>query len=459
MDGVELRLAHPVDTGPVLRFDRPWEGPFSGYITMIRDGERFRAYYRGKPTPGKDGADDEVTCLAESADGVHWTKPELGIVDIGGSRRNNVILDKRYPTVSHNFTPFLDTRPGVPAAERYKALGGLFEMEGHSSSGGLMAFVSADGVHWRTLRDQPVLTRRHYNVRYTDTSSTPAFWSEAEGCYVVYLRTWMDDGGNTRVGWGGNIRWVGRTTSPDFVNWSEVEMMTFGDAPMEQLYSNTTSPYFRAPHIYIALTPRIVFGRPVVTAEEAAAIGIDPRYARDQSEPVLITSRGGARYDRTFLEAFIRPGIGPENWTSRNNYPALNVVPTGAHEMSIYVQSRYGQTDCALRRYVLPFDRFASVNAPFRGGEFTTHPLVFQGRTLLLNFSSSIAGGIRVEIRDAEGKPLDGYTLADSVETVGNAVERPVTWKKDADVSSLSGKPVRLRFVMKEADLYALRFR
>lgn len=459
ISGVELRLDHPVDAGPVLNFDEPWDGRYSAYITVIKDGLVYRLYYRGKPTDSQDGAEDEVTCYAESTDGIHWTKPDLGLFEAGGSRHNNIILDRTTAPASHNFSPFIDTRPGVAPSERYKALGGLFDMPGHRSSGGLLAFVSADGIHWKKLQEKAVITGEHYPVRYTDTSQTPAFWSQSEHCYVAYLRTWMGNGKPTRPGWGGNIRWVGRATSQDFIHWSKVEMMSFGDAPKEQLYTNNTSPYFGAPHLYLALTPRIVFDRPVITPEQAAAIGIDPGYARDSSEAVLITSRGGSRYDRTFLEAFMRPGIGPEHWTSRNNYPALNVIPTGPHEISIYVEQAFGQPSCHLRRYILPTDRFASVKAPFQGGEFITTPLTFTGRNLFLNYSTSVAGGIRVEIQDDAGKPIPSFELGDSIETVGNEIERAVAWKGGADVSRLAGRPVRLRFVMKEADLFALQFR
>ena len=459
MQGVALRLCPPVNRGPVLAFDSPWDGKFSGYITVIQDGPVYRLYYRGKPSPSPDGGDDEVTCYAESSDGIQWGKPDLGLFEVNGSRRNNVILDHTAGPIPHNFTPFLDRRPGVPASERFKALGGLFDMAGHRTSGGLVALVSADGIRWRRLQESPVITKANYPVQFTDATMSPAFWSEHEGCYVAFIRTWKDDGTNTRVGWGGNVRWVGRTTSPDFIHWSKVEMMNFGAGPLEQLYNNTTSPYFRAPHLYIGLMPRIVFNRPVVTPAEAAQIGLDPRYSRDLSEPVLITSRGGTDYDRTFLSAWIRNGIGARHWTSRNNYPALNIVPTGPTEISLYVQQSYGQPTCQLVRYTLETDRLASVQAPFSGGEFVTRPLTFTGSSLMLNFSTSVVGGIRVEIQDPAGRPIEGFKLGDAIETVGNEIERVVKWKSGSDLERLAGVPVRLRFVMKESDLYALRFK
>lgn len=186
------------------------------------------------------------------------------------------------------------------------------------------------------------------------------------------------------------------------------------------------------------------------------------------------------------MAAFVRNDIGPENWTSRENYPALNVVPTGPNEMSFYVLANYAQPTCHLQRYTLRTDRFASVYAPFEGGEFTTRTLTFTGGSLFINYSTSVAGGMRVEIQDASGRPIPGFSLADSIEMVGNEIEQAVAWKPGAvavrrawegepdqtqravesvlwkggtDVSRLAGTPIRLRFVMKEADLFALRFR
>src|SRR6185436_11125916 len=113
LTGAQLRLGKPVEAGPVLRFDNPWEGAFSGYVTVIKHSGRYRMYYRGTPQAGQDGNNGEVTCYAESADGISWTKPDLGIYEIHGTRKNNVILANDAP-FSHNFSPLLDTRPGVP---------------------------------------------------------------------------------------------------------------------------------------------------------------------------------------------------------------------------------------------------------------------------------------------------------------------------------------------------------
>lgn len=435
LDGATLQLHEPTDAGPAFAFDRPWEGAFSAYVTILHDTDRYRAYYRGVPVSGQDGNTAEVTCYAESHDGITWTKPDLGLFEVRGTRANNVILAGD-PPFSHNFSPLVDNRPAVPASERYKALAG-------TGATGLVALTSPDAIRWRKLRNQPVLK---YD-QFAFDSQNVAFWSETEGCYVCYFRTWHQ-----------GVRRISRATSSDFLTWSSSVRMEYGDAPIEHLYTNQTHAYFRAPHLYLGIAARFMPGRQVLTEEQARAIHVDPHYFKDCSDAVLLTTRGGNRYDRTFPEAFIRPGVGLENWTSRTNYPAYGVVPTGPAEMSLYIQHHYGQPTHHLRRYRLRTDGFASLHSPYRGGEMTTRPLTFTGRELVLNFATSAAGSIRVEIQDPAGTPLPGYALVNSIELIGNEIERPVAWISGKDVSPLAGRPIRLRFVMRDADVYSLRF-
>jgi len=444
LDGLELRLHHPRPAGVAMRLDRPWEGIVCGYITVIRDGPRYLMYYRGRPSTSRRDASaeaEEVTCVALSPDAVNWTRPNLGLYEVAGTRENNVILTEP-KAVTHNFAPFLDRRPGVAAAERFKAFGG---------TQGLFGYVSEDGIHWRPVRDGPLIREGAFD------SQNVGFWSETEGCYLCYFRTWKQVGG---VGY----RWISRTTSKDFLNWTPPEEMSFGGAPPEHLYINQTQPYFRAPHIYIGTAARFHPGRRALSDEQVKTLDLDnPRnYAglkEDTSDAVLLTSRGGSRYDRTFLESFIRPGPDLRNWVARSNYPALGVVPTGPREMSVYVGRHYGQPSIHVERMTLRTDGFTSVHAPYAGGELVTRPLTFAGRELVINFESSAAGGVRVEIQEADGQPVAGRSLADCLEMIGDEIDRVVRWRGGADVGELAGRPVRLRFVMRDADLYSLRFR
>ena len=442
LEGARLELARPREEGAVLRFDQPWEGAFSGYTSVVADGERLLCYYRGLPVAGADGSAREVTCVAVSDDGLAFAKPELGLYEVGGTRANNVVLAEAAP-VTHNFSPFLDARPGVDPEQRFKALGG-------NEHSGLIAYASADGLRWERMRAEPVLRGAPFD------SQNVAFWSEHEGAYLCYLRTW------TQGGYRG-YRSVSRARSDDFLEWGPIEPMEFGDAPPEHLYTNQTTPYFRAPHLYVGIAARFFPGRQVLTAEDAERLGVNPGYFRDCADAVLLTSRGGLEYERAFLEAFLRPGIGLQHWGSRTNYPARGLVRTGPHEMSFYVNQNYAQPTAELVRYSLRLDGLASVRAGRSGGLLETKLLRFAGDELLLNFQSSAAGGLWVELADEAGRPLPGFAFEDCVELIGNDLERPVRWRR-ADGSSSSavgewaGTSLRLRVRLVDADLYALRF-
>ena len=437
IDGVTLQLGQPRDEGAVFQFDRSWEGPFCGYATVIKDGDRYLLYYRGLPEAGADGSNRETTCVALSQDGINWTRPNLGLHEVDGSKANNVILANVAP-VTHNFSPFLDTRPGCDPEQRFKGLGG-------NEHSGLIAWTSPDGLHWTRLQEEPVVTGGMFD------SQNVAFYSESEGKYVCYLRTW------TGSGYSG-FRSVSRATSDDFVTWSDPVAMDFGDGPLEHIYTNQTHPYFRAPEVYVAIAARFMPGRQVISDADAARLGVNPRYFKDCSDAVFMTSRGGESYDRTFRQALIRPGIGLENWVSRSNYPALNIVETSPTEMSLYVNQNYAQPTAELRRYSMRLDGLAAAQADHEGGTLLTKPLVFSGDQLSVNFATSAAGGIRVELQEPDGTPIPGYTLEDSIELIGNEIERDVAWKNGTDLSPLSGKPIRVRFVMRDADLYSYRF-
>ena len=438
LDGVRIQMHEPRDEGPVLFFDKPWEGAFSGYVTVIKENDIYRVYYRGVPNAGHDGNESEVTCYAQSKDGIHWEKPDLKIFQKNGSWDNNIILADAAP-VTHNFCPFLDTNPQTLPSQKYKAVGG-------TSKSGLMAYISADGIKWTKLRDESILKKGEFD------SQNVVFWSESEKRYLCYFRTWS-------TGFYKGFRTVSRVTSTDFINWTEPEEMTFGDTPMEHLYTQQTSPYFRAPHIYVAIGGRFLPNRQILNEDQAKQLNVNPNYFKDCSDVFFMTTRGGNKYDRTFMEAFIRPGIGLNNWVSRSNYPALNVHQTAPHEMSVYVNQDYAQPTAHLRRYSLRLDGFTSLSASYRGGEVFTKFFTFSGNELEINYSTSAAGELRFEIQDEKGKAIQGFTMDDSDMIVGNEIERIVSWKGKTNLKDVASKKIRLRIFMKDADLYSIRFK
>ncbi|MCC7493014.1 MAG: hypothetical protein IT204_11720 [Fimbriimonadaceae bacterium] len=405
-------LHHPVPANAALTLDGAAEGPTSAYFTVLRDGDLVRLYYRGQG--GEAGR--EVTCYAESRDGLLFTKPALGLVEHAGSKANNIVWAG---AGTHNFSPFLDSRPGCPPEERYKAVGG----------GPLLGFVSPDGLHWRLLRPEPILTKGAFD------SHNVAFWDPTREQYVCYFRTFKD-----------GVRWITRATSPDFRTWSEPVDLTFGDALPEHLYTNNIVPYDRAPHLLLGIPARFLPDRRKDPQHPVPGI----------SDAVLLASRDGLAFER-WREAFLRPGPDPLSWTDRTNYPAWGIIQTSPTELSIYWTEHYRHPDLKLRRGTLRLDGFVSVGADMSGGELLTAPFTFTGRRLLVNYATSAAGSLRFELCDEAGEPLLGLAYADSELLYGDELQHAVTWQ-GGDLASQAARPVRLRVALRDADLYSLRF-
>ena len=201
--------------------------------------------------------------------------------------------------------------------------------------------------------------------------------------------------------------------------------------------------------------------------QRAQASKPSQRYGLAVSEALFMASRDGVLFKR-WNEAFLPPGLEhPGSWAYGNQYIGWQMLEThsaiaGApDELSLYATENYwlGAKGSELRRYSLRMDGFVSVQAPMSGGEIVTKPVRFQGKHLALNFGTSAAGSIRVEIQDAEGHALPGFTLEDCPPLFGNTLERAVTWNQGADVGTVAGKAVRLRFEIKDGDLYSFQFK
>jgi hypothetical protein len=177
-----------------------------------------------------------------------------------------------------------------------------------------------------------------------------------------------------------------------------------------------------------------------------------------------MTSRDGQTFHR-WGEAIIRPGRNRDKWHNRSNYIWLGMVetesdlPGAGNELSLYSNERYYEgRGVKTRRFTYRIDGFVSLRASLQGGEVTTKPIIFKGSKLLLNFSTSAAGSVRVEIRDAGGNPISGYALSECSEVYGDEIAHVVTWNGRSDLSKLAAKAIRLRFVLRDADLFAFGF-
>ena len=212
-------------------------------------------------------------------------------------------------------------------------------------------------------------------------------------------------------------------------------------------------------------------GRPV------NAGSVDGRFA---------ASRDGITWQRYDRRAFVPLGIKDE-WDSRSIYMAYGVVPgVSEDELFMYycgsnmlhgwdrddqhrernkrILRRIGgasdkEAD-GIGRLIVRRDGFVSARADYSGGEFLTPVMTFEGGELTLNVDTSAVGQVRVEILDKDRKPVSGYLLDDCDEIyTANEIDRVVKWNGESAVGELAGKPIRMRFVMRDADLYAFQFR
>ena len=460
--GVRRILHEPARENVAIASEHPWERIFSGYHVVLHTGSLWRMYYLTSGQVGVQIGGWRYCGIAESEDGIEWTKPELDVIEFEGSTNNNLV----YGGPHTEFAPFLDSNPDAAEDERYKA----FAVSDRTRTGerGLLPLASPDGLCWHQLSDDPIITNGPF-----DSHNVP-FWDEWRGEYAVYARgvgnsldsvryndathrfepSPQTSGGQREQGreFGGGVRWIRRATSKDFVQWTPLEDIDCGDTPFEHLYTSAITPYDRAPGTYLMFPSRYVPHRqPDNEIAQKASAGVN--------DIAFMSSRDGLNFDRSFMEAFIRPGQVIENWRERGIYVGSGIVKSSPEVMSLYSRQHRYLPSVHLRRYSLRTDGFVSMNAGSSGGEFTTRPFMFSGAELELNYSTSAVGSVRVEILDGHGTPVPGLSLADAPEKFGDEIDGVFHWNGDGDLGRLAGTTVRLHFVLKDADVYAFRFR
>jgi len=406
--GRQLVLPEPKEV--VFETDASWEGNTSGYYTVFRDNDLYRMIYRGwQHDTLKKAAHKEVTCYAESKDGIHWTKPNLGLFEWNGSKENNIVW---LGPGTHNFTAFRDDNPNAPAKSQYKAFGGV-----GSFGGGLVPFESPDCIHWKLSRQKPVITHGAFD------SQNLAFWDTDRKEYRAYWRYFGD-----------GVRAIRTATSKDFIHWkNETDLKYSEGVPTEHLYTNAIQKYFRAPHLFIGFPTRY-----------------EPK--SQQVEPVLMTSRDGVLFHR-YADPVI-PRTAPKDRNhNRSNYMVWGMfqLPGKPNEISVYgTENYYEKTPGRVRRFAYRVDGFVALRGGKDGGQITTKPLKFKGKQLLLNYVVNPGGALTVETLDAAGS-----VTGKSKSLSGNAVDASVTWERTPDFNSGN---TRLRFTLQNADIYSLRF-
>lgn len=468
LDNVRLQMHRPQPREVAIVHDAPWEGTGSGYHSVFKDGDKYRMYYKAwhlDVQPDKFQARSRLfCCYAESDDGIQWRKPDLGLHDFDGSTSNNIVMvaETYGDSVSDpgHCAVFKDDNPDAADDARYKAI--IRARQPH----GLMVFKSADGLRWTPIRNQPVITHGAFD------SQNLAFWDSSAGRYRAYWR-YFTKGVTSGDQWKpGGVRAIRTATSDDLLSWQDEADLTYVDSPTEQLYTNQIKPYHRAPQILIGFPTRYVDRGwsdsmrklPDLQRRQWRARA-SQRYGTALTEALLMSSRNGVKFDR-WNEAFLRPGAeNPQTWHYGQQYIAWHAVETASalagapNELSLYATEGYWHgKGSQLRRYTLRLDGFVSASAPWKGGRLLTRSLTFDGESLEVNFSTSAAGSLRVELQDTDGKPIEGFSLADCPEIFGDSLNRTVSWKTDRALSALAGKPIRLLFELKDGDLYSFRF-
>ena len=439
-ENIRLRMHTPVAREVAVTADRPWESGGVHYSTVIEDDGRYRMWYRCDVGEGPENRDGEsMMCYAESADGITWDKPDLGLVEWAGSRANNLFL----PTDDlRGINASVIKDPNGVVGERYK----MITRERARPVDAILGFVSDDGINWRRTGPDPILTGRPFD------SHNILLWDEASERYIIYMRGHSTSVAGTFGPTKDGHRSIRRSESADFLNWSEPETVIEADEddpPGLHFYTNSGVKYDRAANAFF-MFPMMLYPERVHPAAPIPGL----------SDIQLATSRNGITWERRFREPFIRPGLDQRNWVDRNPIMGPGILELAPGELSMYYTELYRSGPGArFRRCTIRTDGFVSVEGPYRGwGEFVTPPLTFTGDRLELNYSTAGGGSIFAELQDENGTPLEGFSIDDCDEIFGDKIEGEVTWKSGAGLGGHAGKAVRLRIRLRDANLYAFHF-
>jgi len=439
----ELTVNPPRFDELVLIADKPWEkGGITSYGNVLYDSiaNEFRMYY---VPVAWDVAPGFCYCLATSRDGAHWEKPNLGAVEWQGSKENNIVL-----WAQREGTVIID--PNAAPEHRYALVSSHPELK-------TRLFTSPDGIHF-TMREEPI------SSIHSD-SQISTFWDKDAGVYFHY----------PRVGHQGRATGVVVTRTMDEPWPDEIPVVLSRDdrdPPAMDLYTNACEKYRETRNAYVGFpTPYYHWNEPPERAYlNAPTLAIGGKTNDGTIESQLATSRDGRNWIR-YRTPYIPMG----------NYDGLEVkvammIPGILYEGDRLYQYFMGYTfthgDTQVRygdggrdlggvfRVEQRVDGFISLDFDYQGGTVITEPFAFAGDRLSLNINTSASGEARVAILDADENELDGYGLDDARFINGNYTDKTVEWRDGAaDVGSLAGTPVRLRFECRGTKLYSFTFK
>ena len=453
----DLRLGHPEKKEIVAVLNMPWEGDGMSYPHVVKVDGIYRMYFITTISDlskmvSKDGIHEEIvhtlSCI-ESEDGIRWHRPNLRNCKWVDTEENNIVIKDWLD----NFYVFRDENPDCPEDEKYKGLAAreFGKDEQGKMYSRLWSYVSADGIHFK-------MVGRIIETGQFDTLNT-AHWNAEHKKYMCFYRRIID-----------GVRMVYYAESTDFKNWSVEKPLTYSDGFNFPLYTNSVSPYYRAPHILSGFPTRYVertqwtenYERLPGVESRKERMKIQPRYGLTTTDALFMTSRDGMNWHR-FPEAFLTPGQErSNNWSYGDCYLSCgDSVETenedGNREISMYCgEGGWTKSPISLRRYTIRLDGFASRYGKYDDGQrVVTKPIIFDGSKLEMNFKTSAMGSVYVNILDEDGNVISGFK---GIEHFGDNTACPVCFETGYDVSSLSGKTVRLEFILKDAHIYSFQF-
>ena len=376
---------------------------------------------------------------AESKDGVHWEKPNLGLCEFKGSKENNIILKSEDLTkdiaIFDCFVPFIDENPDCSPEKKYKALVNSFYT--------LVWFSSPDGIHW-TQEDM-------LNISGSFDTMDICWYDKSKKKYVMYIRDRHERGTPMTVedilnsppkDMEKGIRDIRRTESEDFVHWTQPIPLTYENTIEDyQLYTNNIRPYYRNENILIGFPTRYT-ERQEWTENYDELCGKEERLEKMKTgkrlglavmDNIFMNSRDGyhwTRYDEAF---FANERERFDNWIYGDGYWAYYMLETPSEdgnykEISMFMPTEYAHGEgkpAYLTRYTLRVDGFACYTAPAKGAKVVTKPIIFDGTQMKINFSTSAYGNMYITIADKEGNSVT------SCETFGNTDNRKVNFSKE----------------------------
>lgn len=428
-DQCKLVLNKPVRKEKAIEFDKPWESLTSGYVTLVEHGGLVYMYYRGI-TESKKDEQNAVTCLAVSHDGINFTKPSLELFEFKGSVKNNIIL--HHKPECHNFAPFIDQNPAANKDSLFKGIGG-HEYTG-VNKGKLYGLTSSDGINWKRVAEYPIITDGMFD------SHNAAFYDFNTKRYRCYTRYFENSHIENPKPYEG-FRAIESFESDDFLNWKPLGPNKYDTDVKEHLYTNASVLCPGAPHHYLSFPMRFFPDRSRDFYNNEPGL----------SDAVFMSSRDGVNWNRTFMEAWMRPGLNRGNWVNRNNMPALGIVDSVGDEFSMFISENYKTDGSCIRRLSIRKYGFASFYADYKGGNFMTKPLIFKGNQLYVNYSTSGGGFIKVKMLDDKGLILTQTDLIYGDEIMGKI-------DFDDTIGKYEGKSVRLMFELADANIYAIKF-